>query len=51
MNKVIHEATSTRVPVSLVKKVREAYEARKPNEPKLRMIDIWHELEEKVKSK
>ncbi len=49
--KVIHKATSTRVTVNLVKKVKEAYEARKPNEPDLRVIDIWHELEKKVKSK
>lgn len=49
--KVIHEATSTRVTVDLVKKVQEAYKKRKPNEPKLRVIDIWHELETKVKMK
>lgn len=49
--KQIYETTSTRVPVSLVEKVRKAYDARKVNEPKLRMIDVWAELEKKVKAK
>lgn len=51
MSKVIYEATSTRVTADLVKKVKQAYDNRKPNEPKLRVIDIWHELESKVKMK
>lgn len=49
--KQIYETTSTRVPVSLVDRVRKAYEARKETEPKLRMIDVWAELEKKVKQK
>ena len=47
--KVIHETTSTRVPVALVEKVREVYEKRKKSEPKLRVIDVWADLTKKVK--
>ncbi len=49
MKKVIHETESTRVPSELVQKVRSVYEARKANEPKLRVIDVWYGLLGKVK--
>lgn len=49
MKKVIYETESTRVPSELVQKVRDVYEKRKVNEPKLRMIDVWYGLLSKVK--
>lgn len=49
--KYIYDTSSTRVPVSLIKKVRLAHESRVKAEPKLRMIDVWAELEKKVKMK
>ena len=48
MKKVIYECTSTRVPVELVSAVREAHEKRVKKNPKLRVIDIWAELIDKV---
>ncbi len=48
MNKIIYDTTSTRVPKSLVEKVKSLYEKRKQNEPKLRVIDVWKELEGKL---
>ena len=49
MKKVIYECTSTRVPVELVSAVKKAHEKRVRKNPKLRMIDVWAELIEKVK--
>jgi hypothetical protein len=46
--KVIYETCSTRVPKSLVEMVKEKYEKRKKKEPKLRVIDVWKELEKKL---
>jgi hypothetical protein len=46
--KVIYETTSTRVPKSLVEKVKAKYEKRKKKEPALRVIDVWKELEGKL---
>ncbi|AUR95379.1 hypothetical protein NVP1206O_34 [Vibrio phage 1.206.O._10N.222.51.B10] len=46
--KIIYETTSTRVPVSLVEKVKASYEKRKKKEPKLRVIDVWKDLEGKL---
>ena len=48
MKKVIYECTSTRVPVELVSAVKKAHEKRVKKNPKLRVIDIWAELIEKV---
>ena len=48
MKKVIYECTSTRVPVELVSAVKKAHEKRVKENPKLRVIDIWAELIEKV---
>jgi hypothetical protein len=49
--KVIYDTVPTKVPATLQKAVRKAYDKRKPNEPKLRVIDVWKELEQYVKSK
>ncbi len=49
--KIIHETQSTRVTKKLVEQVQKAHEERKKTEPNLRVIDIWHELEKKVKMK
>lgn len=46
--KVIYDTTSTRVPKSLVEKVKKEYTKRKAKEPALRVIDIWKELEAKL---
>ncbi|QIW88966.1 hypothetical protein phiV208_35 [Vibrio phage phiV208] len=49
MAKIIYDCQSTRVPCDLVEAVKAAYEKRKVNEPKLRVIDVWAELIKKVK--
>lgn len=46
--KFIYECQSTRVPVDLVKAVKKEHAKRAKKNPKLRVIDIWAELIEKV---
>lgn len=46
--KMIYPVTVKQVPVELYTAVKDAYELRKPFEPKLRMVDVWMELVRKV---
>lgn len=45
MDKVIYDTCTTRVTKNLVALVQKRYKERKKKEPKLRMIDVWKELE------
>jgi hypothetical protein len=48
MSKVIYECQSTRVPVMLVEAVQKEHAKQKKKNPKVRVVDVWASLINKV---